>query len=321
MVYTIRHTTRFTYEVPISESVMEARMQPRNDATQRCLHFGFSTAPGARVLMYQDQDGNSVHHFDIPGRHSQLTITAEALVDCLAPPPLPEALDDGAWARLDAMVGSGELWEALNPSQFARPTPLLDAFAEEIGLARHADPLQTARWLTHEMFRRFEYHQQSTRVDSPIDDALEARKGVCQDFAHIFIALARRLGLPCRYVSGYFFHQADLTQRSADGATHAWVEVLLPELGWTGFDPTNNLIAADRHICVAIGRDYADVPPTRGVFKGVSTVRSDLSVGVTVGSAQPTLAGDALPFVPWMSREATAPMGEEQTSQQQQQQQ
>jgi transglutaminase-like putative cysteine protease len=223
-----------------------------------------------------------------------------------------------AWARLDTLTGSGEFWDLLNPSPFARRTPLLDALAREIGLARGDDPLVTVRRLTGEIYARFEYSPNSTHVDSPIDDALEARKGVCQDFAHIMIALVRSLGMPCRYVSGYLCQQGDDDLRSSDGATHAWVEVLMPDIGWIGFDPTNNLIAGDRHIRVAIGRDYADVPPTRGVFKGMSAVRSELAVGVSVGAALAGFGGDAPPFVPWMSREAGAPLGGSDSAQQQQ---
>ena len=174
--------------------------------------------------------------------------------------------------------------------------------------------------LTNEIAGRFEYSPKSTRVDSPIDDALETKKGVCQDFAHIMIALARQVGIPCRYVSGYLFHHADSLDRSQDGATHAWVEALLPELGWVGFDPTNNRVAGDRHIRVAVGRDYADVPPTRGVFKGKSAVRNELAVGVSVGPARIALAGEPLPFVPWMSREATGVVTHSESSSQQQQQ-
>jgi transglutaminase-like putative cysteine protease len=117
-------------------------------------------------------------------------------------------------------------------------------------------------------------------VDSPIDHAIETRKGVCQDFAHIMTALVRHVRIPCRYVSGYVCSSAEHTDRSRDGASHAWVEALLPDLGWVGFDPTNNLIANDRHIRTAIGRDYADVPPTKGIFKG--NAASDLTVSVRV---------------------------------------
>jgi transglutaminase-like putative cysteine protease len=319
MQYTIRHVTRFTYDSPISQSVMEARMQPRTDHTQRCVHFGLSTSPASRVLMYQDHEGNTVHYFDIPGRHKGLTLTAEALVECGPPPVWPDTLDADAWGRLDGMTRPGDLWDWLAPSWYARPTPLLNELARAIGLERRDDPLTTMRWLTAEMYGRFEYSPQSTRVDSPIDDALVARRGVCQDFAHILIALSRQIGVPCRYVSGYLFHESDSADRSSDGATHAWVEALLPDLGWRGFDPTNDLLVGDRHVRVAIGRDYADVPPTRGVFKGVSAMRSELAVGVTVAtsSAQPTLVGEAPPFVPWMSREAVGPLPDAESSQQQ----
>jgi len=318
MHYTVRHITRFTYETPITESMMEARKQPRSDGTQRCIQFGLSTNPASRVMMYQDHDGNIVHHFNIPGRHSRLTVTAEALIECTPSPALPDRLGINAWPQLDAIVASGEHWEMLNPSAFAKPTERLLALAGELGIGRDEDPMTLLRRLTADIAARFEYSPKSTRVDSPIDEALEARKGVCQDFAHIMEALARHVGIPCRYVSGYLFHRADSLDRSHDGATHAWVEALLPDLGWVGFDPTNNLLAGDRHIRVAVGRDYADVPPTRGVFKGKSAVKSELAVGVSVGPARLGIAGEALPFVPWMSREATGVVTVSDSAQQQQ---
>ena len=261
MRYTLRHITRFIYESPIAESVMEVRMQPRSDGAQRCRHFGLTTDPATRVMMYQDQSGNIVHHFDIPGRHTALTVTAEAMVECDMPEPLPYRLGPRAWADLDALAASGEFWESLAASEFARTTPPLEAFAGELRLERGNDPLVTVRRLMGEMYTRLAYSQRTTRVDSPIDDALQARSGVCQDFAHIFIGLTRRLGIPARYVSGYLFQDDGSADRSADGATHAWVEVLMPQLGWIGLDPTNNLVVAERHIRVAVGRDYADVPP------------------------------------------------------------
>ncbi len=302
MRYTIKHVTRFVYDAAISESVMEARMQPRSDGLQRCLHFSLSTSPGSRVLMYQDHDGNSVHHFNIPGRHSRLTLTTDALVECSEPPELPYRLGPQGWSQLDALAASGEWFELLAPSAFTQPSELLTAFASELGLTRGNDPLVLLRRLTSEMYKRFEYAPRSTRVDSPIDDALRSRRGVCQDFAHVFIALARSVGIPTRYVSGYLFHEGG--DRSTDGATHAWAEALLPEVGWVGFDPTNNLLAGDRHVRVAIGRDYADVPPTRGVYKGSTAVKSELAVAVQVGPAQSLFGSDPVPFTPWKSRDA-----------------
>jgi transglutaminase-like putative cysteine protease len=321
MQYTIRHVTRFSYETAISESVMEVRMQPRSEGPQRCLRFGLSTMPNARVRMYQDDDGNIVHHFNIPGRHNRLTLTAEALVDSAPAAPLPAALEPGVWRELDMRTASGEFWDLLNPSVFATPSALLERFAREIGLTRGSDPLTTLRRLNQEIYERFEYTPASTRVDSPIDDALETRRGVCQDFSHVMIALVRQLAIPCRYVSGYLFHAKDGELRSPDSATHAWVEAWLPGLEWVGFDPTNNLTAGERHIRVAVGRDYADVPPTRGVFKGTSVVRSELAVAVRIGAARGPSGADAAPFVPWMSHETAPPASEGDSFQQQQQQQ
>lgn len=322
MLYTVRHVTRFAYEAPISESVMEIRMQPRTNANQRCIQFGLVTVPAARVLMYQDHDGNIVHHFGLPALHQRLTVTAEALVETGPAPLIPYDLGAGAWDRLDAITASGEFWEYLNPSPFTRRSPLLDALAKEVRLDRRDDPLMLLRRLNTELYDRFEYAPQSTRVDSPIDEALEARKGVCQDFAHILIALVRQVGIPCRYVSGYLFHHEG-ADRSTESATHAWVETYLPDIGWVGFDPTNNRLAEERHLQVAFGRDYADVPPTRGVFRGISAVRSELAAAVRVGPAHGG-GSDLLPFIPWMSRDATAGFAEplsNQTQQQQQQQQ
>lgn len=323
MRYTVRHATRFAYDTAISESVMEARMQPRSDGQQRCLSFALSTVPASRVMVYQDRDGNIVHHFNVPGRHSRLTLTAEALIETVPPAIDPSEIAGGSWEALDAMTATGECWDLLAPSRFAEKTRLLFEFARSIGLTRGNDPLTTLRGLMRDMYDRFEYSPQSTSVDSPIDEALRAHRGVCQDFSHIFIALARHLGVPARYISGYLFRDVSIADRSTDGATHAWVEVLIPDCGWIGLDPTNNVAAGERHIRVAVGRDYADVPPTRGVYKGVTAVRSELAVAVRISSVKLPHAADVVPFTPWMSRAADAPMpdsdGELQEQQQQQQ--
>ena len=317
MHYTIRHVTKFAYESPISESVMEARMQPLSDARQHCIRFGLSTTPSSRVRMYQDPDGNMVHHFGIPGRHARLTVTAEAFVECEPPPALPPTLGPDAWERLDAATATGAFWDVLNPSPFAKRTAKLCELAEEMKLRRMADPISTLNQAMSDLYERFEYKPKSTRVDSPIDDALSTRQGVCQDFSHVMIALVREVGIPCRYVSGYLFQPVEKASRAADGATHAWVEAWLLDFGWVGFDPTHNSLTGEHHIRVAVGRDYADVPPTRGVFKGVSSVRSELAVAVSVGATSQAVAPAM--FTPWMSREASSPLAESDSHHQQQQ--
>ncbi len=280
MYYSILHKTRYRYSAPVTENVTEVRMQPRSEGPQRCLSFKLTTTPSARVHNYLDNYGNHVHHFTIPAPHKSMTITAEAIVIINPPDPLPAQLDMQAWARLDELVEQNDWWDFLVPSRFTQPTGMLEDLAAELDLRRRADPLTLLHEINQFMFQEFAYDPEHTEVDSPINLALAARKGVCQDFAHIMIALVRMLDIPCRYVSGYLFHRTEDHDRSEQDATHAWVEVLLPDLGWVGFDPTNHLIAGERHIRTAVGRDYTDVPPTRGVFKGRAD--SHLEVGVKV---------------------------------------
>lgn len=278
-MYRIRHHTRFRYSEPIMESFMELCMEPLNSETQSCHTFTVTTTPQAQVMKYEDYRKNRISYFNVPGRHSQLTIKTEAVVEKRPFPPLPSSLPTKSWNEIDGYQSDIALWDYLQPSQFAQPTDALLALVEAIGIDRRMDPLTLLRWLTNALYETFAYVPNSTKVDSPIDEALHNRAGVCQDFSHIMLALLRHIGVPARYVSGYLYHRAN-EDRSMEDASHAWVEAHLPSLGWVGFDPTNNLLADERHICVAIGRDYADVPPTNGVFRGDAS--SELDVGVQV---------------------------------------
>lgn len=302
MQYLIRHLTRFVYTSPVRESVMELRKQPVDRSCQQVLRFTVTTLPRSRVFAYLDHYGNAVHYFDIPGHHGRLDIWIEAVVQVTPLPALPERLEDSEWDALGGLDRAGEHMDWLAPSRFARETPALLDFAREIAFGRSVDPLTLLQTLTTRLYAEFAYEPRTTRVDSPIDDALRARAGVCQDFAHIMTALVRHAGIPCRYVSGYMAHRHDDEEshdRSPENATHAWVEAFLPSLGWIGFDPTNDALADDRHIVVAVGRDYADVPPTRGVFKG--SAGSELSVAVAVTPAErPMLARELSPSVSWI---------------------
>ena len=289
MYYSIRHLTKFMYSNQVSESMMETRMHPRSDHDQRCLMFHLSVSPRCRVFSYRDHLANHVHHFDIPGMHGQLVIVAESLVEVQSATPLPAPLISGAWGDLDSIVENGDYWEMLLPSEFAAPTAALDALAAELDVRRKDDPLQVLHNLNRQIYEYFDYKPKSTKVDSPIDLALSNKAGVCQDFAHIMITLVRsKLRIPCRYVSGYLFHGESDRDRSVSSATHAWIEALIPSLGWVGFDPTNSLVASDRHIRTAIGRDYADVPPTHGIFRGRAASELTVAVRVTQSVGAPS---------------------------------
>lgn len=315
MAYFIKHTTTFRYHPAVGESVMEVRTQPRSDTHQRCVTFSLHVNPRANVMMYHDFFGNAVHHFDIPGRHALIEVTAQAIVEVN---PVPREYPPTTWEELDTRVGEGDYWEMLLPSHYAKPTDLLNELRAELNVQRRGTPLQLLQQVNQALYGKFDYVPNSTKVDSPIDDALRSRRGVCQDLAHIMIALVRGLKVPCRYVSGYLFHEDKIKDRSPAGATHAWVEAFLGEAGWVAFDPTNNLLGCERHIHVAVGRDYADVPPTRGVYKGEA--ESELSVRVTVSSVDSPDPEDLPPAMIFRKRlepKRTSLIGQQQQTQQQ----
>ncbi len=319
MIYSVRHTTTFRYDPAVRESIMEVRLQPRSDGDQRCLNFTLKIDPAASIMQYRDFSGNTVHHFDIAAAHTQVTVTAQSSVEVQSA-PAPRAADSGDWSDLDALVAGGDYWEMLLPSNFAHSTPALEELAKVLECERRGNPLELLTQLNTAIYQLFAYVPNSTKVDSPIDEALKTRQGVCQDFAHIMIALVRRLKVPCRYVSGYMFHRDENEKdRSLEGASHAWIEAVVPRLGWVAFDPTNNLVGADRHIRVAIGRDYADVPPTRGVYKG--DAQSELSVTVTVSRADKEPVEPATPSPVVRSRPVLVRSTAKRTDQEQQQQQ
>ena len=259
-------------------------MEPLTNVNQICTAFSLQLSPSARVFEFTDQFGNTVQHFDIPEKHSVLEVTTKSTVEVIADRELPISLPYTSWEILEEEIKAGDFWEYLLPSQFAKRTEALADLENEIKATREKDPLTLLREINSFFKANFAYAPETTSVDSPIDTAIIQRSGVCQDFANIMIAVVRGLKIPCRYVSGYLFHRNDDRSHIAQDATHAWIEAYLPTLGWIGFDPTNDLIVGERHIAVAVGRDYADIPPTRGVFKGA--VESQLSVAVSVRKAE-----------------------------------
>jgi transglutaminase-like putative cysteine protease len=279
----ITHETRYLYSDYVRESVMELWLQPLVLPLQRLAGFEIVTEPRAKMSTYRDWLGNIVYHFDVPEKHNELIIRSRAMVETYqAPEPLPDRLEAGAWVHLRSQKIVGQYFDMLRPSRFVETSDLLRAFMEERDLITiPPDPLTGLRVLNHEIYSAFGYVPGVTTAESPIDDALLQRQGVCQDFAHIMLAIARHWGIPSRYVSGYVARKATDTQfRSVPDASHAWVECYLPEFGWVGFDPTNDMLADEHHVVVAYGRDYGDVPPTRGVLKGEASSHLEVDVHV-----------------------------------------
>ena len=322
MFYSIRHITRFRYSTPVRESVMEIRMQPRSEGPQMLRSFQITTNPRSQLYAYTDHFGNAVYHFNVLKEHGELRIEAQAVLEIAKVQPLPDALDTLEWERFNPYNLTHDHFDLLEPSKFTAPTPALAAFMQAKDLVTpKGDPLTALRTLNTTINEAFDYESGITEADSPIDLALGEGRGVCQDFAHIMIAIARGWGIPTRYVSGYLYHRPASQDRSGSDATHAWIECYLPSLGWVGFDPTNAMLAGERHIRAAVGRDYADVPPTRGTFKGGA--QSELAIAVAVEPTQaPVRHEDFLRVArPMTSPQPTASMPQHLYHQQQQQQQ
>lgn len=279
MKHHIFHDTIFSYDNPVRESIMEVRLQPRDDERQRCHDFHLTITPRTLIHSFCDALDNYVHHFNITTPLTTLVVRAESIVEVLSCPALPKRLPATSWNALDNLQND-PLLDMLLPSQFAQPTELLHAFMTQHAIRRGKDPLSTVSNISALLFETITYTPQSTSVDSPIDVVLTQQKGVCQDITHVMISICRTLGIPSRYVSGYLYHRRDDHDRSQSDATHAWLEVWLPELGWVGIDPTNRIWAGERHIRMAIGRDYADVPPTRGVYRGQANEHLEVVVAV-----------------------------------------
>lgn len=282
--YRIRHASRYRYAQPASQSVMLLCLEPAADGGQSLLGFALDTRPTARLSRETDALGNARHLLNLHRGHDALDITARASVDVAPRDALPAALPGDAWGALRDGADLFADWGFTHPSALVcPPADLLASFTGRLGIAPGACPLADLRRLNDALYRHLAYVPGSTSAASPVDRVLETGKGVCQDYAHAMIAVARSWGIPARYVSGYL-HLAGLPQeQAAANATHAWVECRLPGPGWVGFDPTNGSLADERHIRIAVGRDYGDVSPTRGVRQGGGEERLQVEVEVRPG--------------------------------------
>lgn len=289
-LYQIRHVTRYRYEHEISENVMEVRKCPLNRPNQRLISFKMEVEPAAKLFRFEESNGNVVYHFDIPQRHQQMMVAAEALIEVKDGEAPPWTVPTEAWSELAGLCDQADFLEYSLSSPLVQPSQELHEYYQQVAPRADEDAMTFLRRLNQDIAAGFEYVPMSTQVDSSVDEALEKRQGVCQDFAHIMLGVARLAKIPARYISGYLFHREDDGDRSCRDASHAWVEAYLPSVGWVGFDPTNNIIAGERHIVNCTGRDYKDVPPTRGVYRGQCP--SELSVAVQVHPADSPHAAD-----------------------------
>ena len=281
--FQVEHLSAFRYAEPARGSVMLLRLRPREDNGQRLLAFSLDVDPLAVPVASQDAFGNVCHLVNVHREHRRSSVRSRIRVETAFAPSLPARMEPDAWEALAREADPVRYWEYLNPSRFARSSPALEAFAAARGLAPGPDLLATLLETGSALHAAFTYVPGATEADSPIERILETGRGVCQDYTHVMIALARSWGVPSRYVSGYLHLEGAPGEQTPEGASHSWAEFLLPEIGWLGIDPTNDSVAGHRHIRIAVGRDYYDVAPTRGVFFGGGEAQCEVRVTVVEG--------------------------------------
>jgi transglutaminase-like putative cysteine protease len=271
MRLTVQHRTTFTYDAPVTETATEARLQPANvpGAPQRCLDFALTVEPATMIAHYVDYFGNEVQHFTFVPPHQRVTITATSLV-ATGLGQVPAGPDETILRQ-----------DFLRESHYVRFAPSVRDFGATF--APDLPPAALAEAIARRINETFIYEAGVTDVYSTTEEVMALGRGVCQDFAHAMTAVCRTLGLPARYISGYIYGGPETEEE--DRASHAWCEVFCgEEHGWLGFDPTHETILVDeRYVRVGSGRDYADVAPVRGTFKG--TAKEHLQVVVRIASA------------------------------------
>lgn len=281
MEIALRYVTRFRYHSPVWDSHNALRAAPRTDEHQDRVDYHLVVTPAARVHSYLDRWGTQVDTFGIRPSHDELTVDAKARV-LTHPRATPYETDAG---ELSAIPFSTDHWTFLQPSSH---TGWTDEMVDEArSIVEGLDGAKArVRAVADHVHAAMSYVPGATAIGVDPAHVWMEKAGVCQDYAHVTIALLRSLGIPARYVSGYFYAADPSDGTSPDGeeivvATHAWIEAAIPDSGWWALDPTNGLEAGERHVTIGHGRDYDDVTPLRGVYYG--DTKHELAVEVTMG--------------------------------------
>ncbi|RCW41891.1 transglutaminase family protein [Paenibacillus prosopidis] len=289
MKLSISHVTQYEYAEAVTDSVNEIRLTPSTNERQSCYQQAISVEPNASLFTYEDYFGNRVHAFSVNGSHKRLTIrTTMTVVTKQAPTAEERAFylsrrpPEQGWGWLKTEDAANRFTEFLLTTEYTAVTPEVERFAGEI--SDEGGQVCVLDWLTAlsgKIRSEFVYDPEATNVKTKTSEMFERKRGVCQDFAHLMIAGCRALGIPARYVSGYHF-VGDLQGGTSDfeQASHAWVEAFVPGLGWCSFDPTNVDPVGERYVKLGHGRDYKDIVPVKGVYRGTGEQKLHVTVDV-----------------------------------------
>ena len=280
MFLEVEHHLSFDYSAFIRESFLELRMQPKTTPDQTLSSFVLAVGPPSSIARYRDWNDNAVHHFTVTNYHNRIAVEGRSAVSTHPTAPPIGALAD----RLPLTGRLGGLHDFTELGGPVRPSAAMHEFHRSVAVPPGAGLGALALALGAAVSTRFEYQKNVTRYDSTTDDFLRLGAGVCQDFAHLMLAVLRLRRIPCRYVSGYL----QVEPKPGEPAqSHAWVEVHSEAYGWVPFDPTHNRPIDEGYVVVAHGRHYDDVPPNRGIYRGSARETLSAEVKTTIASRKP----------------------------------
>jgi len=287
MLYDVEHITTYKYHEQVSLCHNIAALAPRNTANQTCKAFNILISPIPDILEeHTDFFGNKLYYFVIEQEHEKLTVTVRSQVEKINGMKILTNYPDQSWEAVRDMLhdSTGEYMEEKQfsfPTEITASTVEIKTYAEKIFTA--GIPLFKAIYnLIIQIYTDFKFTPGFTTVSTPLSVVMKERKGVCQDFAHLAISCIHSMGLPARYVSGYLETIAPVGKEKLVGvdASHAWISVFIPGMGWVDFDPTNNQLANEQYITIGWGRDYFDIIPLKGVIMSSSSHELKVSVDV-----------------------------------------
>lgn len=280
----ITHITQYNYEEPVTDSVNELRLTPIIDEQQRYLQHSIKIKPSVPLFSYSDYFGNTTHYFTINSPHKHLLIKMDSIVETnLREQPKKSKLSYKEELNiLNSSKSQNTFAEYLMETAYTIITPELITFVKQaIDEKKIKNTYQLLEQISTVIYKQFTYDQQATNVHTTLADTLQLKRGVCQDYAHLMIAICRIFNLPARYISGYhFIGDVENNQSNIQHASHAWIEAYIPLVGWVGFDPTNNGVIDWRYVKLSHGRDYSDISPVKGIYKGTSSHRLNVLVDI-----------------------------------------
>lgn len=279
--YRIKHITRYTYPSPVIDSANQVMLFPFDDAQQEVKMHDLIITHQPSVEVFTDYFGNKVGIFSVIKPHTELTL--ESIIEVIIHEtklPGNEIPAASQWENLDIIR---ERFPYMDFMLLEHCDSYEEIAAVVTSLKNESiTPFAIAEQMSAFVYNNFEYKKGVTDVETKVDEIWEMKAGVCQDFAHVLLIMLRIVGIPARYVSGYICPKNH--ELRGEGATHAWVEAYIPFHGWIGLDPTNNCIASDRHVRLAIGRSFTDCTPVKGTYKGASEHTLEVSVTIENGS-------------------------------------